>query len=220
MEGGARGWRSMSIAEVSLFAPEPCALPTDDQSLARLARAGDAAALEALVRRWQVPLVRFLQRRVGSHADAEDLFQETFVRVCQHLGQYDPGRSFKTWLFTIAWRLAANHLRNRRHPLGDEALEAVHDPRTRPADSAEQHDEHEGLWAIARRELSPEHVQMLWLCYVEGFGPREIASVTNKSWIAVKTALHRARRALAPHLSSAGLGPTNSADLQRKDGIP
>lgn len=210
----------MSIAEVSLFAPEPCALPTDDQALARLACAGDPAAMEALVRRWQVPLVRFLERRVGSRSDAEDLFQETFVRVCQHLRHYDPHRSFKTWLFTIAWRLAANHLRNRRHQFGDAALETVHDPRTRPADSAEQRDEHEGLWAVARRELSPEHVHMLWLCYVEGFAPREIASVTDKSWVAVKTALHRARRALAPHLSSAGMGPADSSHLQRKDGTP
>jgi RNA polymerase sigma factor (sigma-70 family) len=49
--------------------------------------------------------VRFLQRRVGSHNDAEDLFQDTFVRVCQNFHHYDDRRSFKTWLFTIAWRL-------------------------------------------------------------------------------------------------------------------
>lgn len=208
----------MSMAEVNLIAEEPSALPTDDQSLARLARAGDAAAMEALVRRWQVPLVGFLQRRVGSHSDAEDLFQDTFVRVYQNFHRYD-GRSFKTWLFTIAWRLAANHMRDRRQPAGAEALEAVHDPRLRPAESAQHRDEHESLWAIARRELSPEHVQMLWLCYVEGFSPREIARVMDKSWVAVKTALHRARRALTPHLNSAGFGPEDTP-LLRKDGTP
>ena len=209
----------MSIAEVSLIAPEPRALPTDDQSLARLARAGDSAAMEALIRRWQVPLVRFLQRRVGNHSDAEDLFQDTFVRVCQNLQQYDDRRSFKTWLFTIAWRLAANHLRDRRQSSDDQALEAVHDPRIRPAESAQARDDHENLWAIARRELSPDHVQMLWLCYVEGFSPREIASVMDKSWIAVKTALHRARRALTPHLGTFGPVSTGTP-TQSKDGTP
>ena len=159
----------MSAVEVSLIADEPSALPTDDQSLARLARAGDTAAMEALVRRWQVPLVRFLQRRVGSHSDAEDLFQDTFIRVYQNLHNYDDRRSFKTWLFTIAWRLAANHLRDRRRPAGDDALEAVRDDAPRPDESAQQHDLHEGLWAIARRVLSDDHYQMLWLCYVEGF---------------------------------------------------
>lgn len=190
----------MSVIEVSLIDQGPSALPTDDQSLARLVRAGDSAAMEALVRRWQVPLVRFLQRRVGRHSDAEDLFQDTFVRVCQNLQHYDDRRSFKTWLYTIAWRLAANHLRDRRRPAGEEALEGVHDPGPRPADALQTRDQHEGLWAIARRELSEEHYQMLWLCYVEGFTPQEIAAVMDKSWVAVKTALHRARKALAPHV--------------------
>lgn len=173
----------------------------DDESLARQARAGDSAALEALARRWQVPLVAFLQRRVGSRADAEDLFQETFVRVCQHLQDYDDRRSFKTWVLTIAWRLAANHLRDRRRFAGPDALEATHSDVPTPLANAQSSDLHQGLWAVAREVLSEEHYAMLWMCYVEQLSPREIAQISGKSWVAVRTAMHRARKMLAPHVS-------------------
>ncbi len=175
-------------------------LATDDESLARQARAGDLSALEALVRRWQVPIVRFLERRVGDRTDAEDLFQETFIRVQQNLDRYDDRRSFKTWLFTIAWRLAANHLRDRRRGRGPELLESAIAADPQPADAAMASDLHVNLWAIARRVLREDQYTILWLFYVEQLSPREIASVTGKSWVAIKTSLHRARRALAPHV--------------------
>jgi hypothetical protein len=126
--------------EVILVQQPPGTMEVSDESLARKARAGDLSALDALVRRWQVPLVRFLERRVGRRADAEDLFQETFIRVQQHLADYDDRRSFKTW------------------------------------------------------------PSLLWLYYVEQVEPREIARITGRSWVAIKTALHRARKALEPHV--------------------
>jgi RNA polymerase sigma-70 factor, ECF subfamily len=172
----------------------------DDESLARLARAGGSSAMDTLVRRWQIPIVRFLERRIGNRTEAEDLFQETFVRIYQNLDAFDDRRSFKTWIFTIAWRLAANHLRDRKRAGNDDVLQGVADDAPTPHDLAAEDDTHRGLWAIAKRVLSADYYNVLWLCYVEQLSPREIAEVTGRSWVGVKTAMHRARKALAPHV--------------------
>lgn len=179
---------------------ETSAMAIDDESLACRARAGDSSAMEQLVRKWQVPLMRFLERRVGRRGDAEDLFQETFVRVVRGLDRYDEYRAFKTWIFTIAWRLAANHLRDRHDMAGEESMEHVAESAIGPAIEVERTEERESLWGIARRVLSAEQYHWLWLCYAEGFAPREIAKITGRNAIVIKTALHRARRKLEPHV--------------------
>jgi len=176
-------------------------MPMTDETLADRARSGDLAAMDLLVRRWQSPLLAFLQRRVLSHADAEDLFQETFVRVQQNLHAYDARRPFRAWLFTIAWRLAANHRRDQRMRLRIEPLGEVAGGAMPPPEAMAQAESRENLWQAARRVLGPETSSLLWLFYVEEMPPREIASVTGRSWLSVKTALHRARRRLAEHLS-------------------
>ena len=99
----------------------------------------------------------------------------------------------------IAWRLAANHLRDRKRG-DDSALEGASDPDPSPPDVAMAADLHRNLWSIAREVLTQEQYMVLWLYYVEQLTPREISGVTGRSWVAIKTALHRARRALAPHV--------------------
>ena len=172
----------------------------DDESLVRQARTGDLSALDTLARRWQVPLVRFLERRVGRHADAEDLFQEAFVRVCQHLDDFDDRRSFKTWIFTIAWRLAANHLRDRRRHANSDALEHAKRWRGVTGEELAGTELRENLWSLAKRVLRDDQYIVLWLFYVEGFLLREIASMTGKSWIAQK--LHRTAPGRQPHVET------------------
>ena len=168
---------------------------SDDQTLARLAKAGDLVAFALLMQKWQPPLLRFLQRRVGNRSDAEDLFQETFIRVHQHLADYDSNRSFKTWIYTIAWRLTVNHLRKHRRSgeLSEDHLSSA----SSPLEDAIRTESQLNLWALARKILSPAQFDLVWLCYAEDLSPREIAQVTGKSWLAVKTALHRARRTLS-----------------------
>ena len=86
-------------------------LTVSDEELARRARGGCHQSFGELMKRFQVRLLRFLQRRLRSTADAEDLLQETFVRAYQRLERYDETRPFGTWLFTIAHRLAVSHHR-------------------------------------------------------------------------------------------------------------
>src|ERR1700678_4640424 len=89
-------------------------------------RGGDFDALSTLLTRYQNRLYRYLLRMVRQPAEAEDLFQQTWLRVAEKIQQYDPRRSFEAWLFTLARNLAIDHLRRVRpesldEPIGDSA---------------------------------------------------------------------------------------------------
>src|SRR6202044_1398577 len=96
-----------------------------DADVVRLRR-GDLNALSELITRYQNRLYRYLLRIVRQPAEAEDLFQQTWLRVAEKIQHYDPRRSFEAWLFTLARNLAIDHLRRLRpesldEPLGDSA---------------------------------------------------------------------------------------------------
>ncbi|HXJ17333.1 MAG TPA: sigma-70 family RNA polymerase sigma factor, partial [Candidatus Polarisedimenticolia bacterium] len=76
-------------------------------------RRGDLDALSALVTRYQNRLYRYLLRLVRNAADADDLFQQTWIRVAERIRRYDARQNFDAWLFTVARNLAIDHLRRR-----------------------------------------------------------------------------------------------------------
>lgn len=77
-------------------------------------RRGDLDALSSLIARYQNRLYRYLLRLVRQSAEAEDLFQQTWLRVAEKIRSYDPARNFDAWLFTLARNLAFDHLRRIR----------------------------------------------------------------------------------------------------------
>src|SRR5271168_2106415 len=80
-------------------------------------QAGHAAALNDLMARHATPIFHFLCRLTGNEDDANDLSQETFVRVFKSKDTYRSEHRFSTWLYAIAANLARNHFRWRsRHP--------------------------------------------------------------------------------------------------------
>ncbi len=88
----------------------------DRADMERLAT-GQDAALNDLMERHATPVFHFLCRRVGNEDDANDLAQETFVRVFRARASFRSGEKFSTWLYTIAANLARNHFRwQSRHP--------------------------------------------------------------------------------------------------------
>lgn len=106
----------MSVSSVTAVLPavDPPASKVD--WLAQLA-AGSDAALTHLIREWGPALHRFVYRYVQDASVAEDLVQETFVRVYRQRERYRPGKSPSAWLFTIAANLCHNHRRwQGRHP--------------------------------------------------------------------------------------------------------
>ena len=84
-----------------------------DADVVRLRR-GDLNALSELITRYQNRLYRYLLRQVRQPAEAEDLFQQTWLRVVEKIRSFDASRNFDAWLFTLARNLAIDHLRRIR----------------------------------------------------------------------------------------------------------
>jgi RNA polymerase sigma-70 factor (ECF subfamily) len=85
-------------------------------------RRGEPDALAALMARYQNRVYRYLLRLVRQPADAEDLFQQTWLRVAEKIGSFDTSRNFDAWLFTLARNLAFDHLRRTRPSSLDEPV--------------------------------------------------------------------------------------------------
>ena len=131
---------------------------------------GCAACFEELVRRFQSPLLHFLIRRIGSHHDAEDLFQETFLIAHRKLSDYRSSWRFSTWLFTIAHRLAASKRRRRRwFPTFAERIPAGRSPADDPMAQAQVKERHGKLWDDIARILSAGCFQraLVQLCGID-----------------------------------------------------
>lgn len=173
--------------------PRPPGAAASSEELAVRARDGSRGSFDELVVRHRPRLVAFLARRLADAADAEDVAQETFLRAFDHLDRYDPGRPFSTWLFAIGKNVAANHAiarsrRDARHHQGRPVEGAVSDEA--PASEASD------LWQRAAAVLSPAAYRILWLRYAQGLTVREIATQLDRSSVAVKVTLFRARRRL------------------------
>ena len=152
------------------------------------ARDGDEAAFARLVEVFAGRLLRLYQRMGVS--DAEDLVQDTFVRMHQRLGSYRPTFAVSTWLFTIGRRMAIDRLRRRNPPLPLDDLDAR-------ASEASVHLPGDDLWEAARGLLAPRTFQLLWLHYGEGERLADAARILRITPLHARVLLHRARRQLA-----------------------
>ena len=179
--------------------------PDTDEALASAARDGCRDSFNELARRLRARLVFALTRRLGSEHDAEDVAQQTLMRVHERLGDYNPKRPLGPWVMTIAFRLAIDLQRGaaRRDParlVAAGVLEA--DLGDTPAQAAERREQRDELWATAERALHPEQWTALWLHYGEGMTPKEVASALGQRGGAVRVMLHRARKTLGEALSA------------------
>jgi RNA polymerase sigma-70 factor (ECF subfamily) len=179
-----------------------------DWELVSRARSGDMAAFAELVRRYQVPVTQFCYRMIGSIQDAEEIAQESFVRVYRHLHRIRPQAKFSTFLFGIARNLALNVLRDatRRGRGLTESLETapqVADEADRP-DRAARLLEIEAMIARAMECLSPEHREILVLREINGMDYAAIARVVRCRKGTVKSRLARAREQLRVQLIRLG----------------
>ncbi len=85
-----------------------------DSELAQKGHAGDAKALEELLRRHQRELFGFIRRFVGGVADPNDVYQEVVLRIIENLKRYNPKMNYRTWMFTLAANYCKNVLRSRK----------------------------------------------------------------------------------------------------------
>jgi len=180
----------------------------DKADMERLAHGHDAA-LNALMERHSGPVFQFLYRMLGDEQDANDLTQETFVRIYRHRERFDGGK-FTTWLYTIAGNLARNEYRRRgRHPVvslnakSDDSEGTLNNvlPASNPGprEAAEAQEQHEAVRA-AVAELPEELREALVLCEWEEMSAADAAAVLQTTSRAVESRLYRARRLLKEKL--------------------
>lgn len=177
----------------------------DPQELACRAQAGSLSAYALLVERYQSGVFNFVFRRVGCVEDAEDLTQEAFVRAWERINRYSTKWRFSTWLYTIASRLAINHLRSRKRRQRVEQNTENPDRHTYAEPSrlpgSLQDSPDDNIWNIASRLLPGDQYTILWLKYAEDLSTREIAHVMSKSQVSIRVTLFRARERLAECLA-------------------
>lgn len=169
-----------------------------DEFLMERVREGDAAMFEALVERYEKPLYGFIVRIVGDRREAEDLFQECFLRIHQKRDSYRAGAPFRPWLYRICLNLCRDALRRRarRHlPLDVE----ITDPAPGPEDRARQS-------VVADRirgavdALPDKQREVFVLHQYQGLPYPEIAEVVGIPLGTVKSRMHYAVNALADAL--------------------
>lgn len=186
-----------------------------ESELVTRAQAGDAQAFTQLVELYQTPIYNLCYRMLGEAREAEDAAQETFLRAYAQLYRYQLGRSFKTWLFSIASHHCIDHLRKRRllWLSLDEPLEphpALNEPTPGPEDSSLRREQTQ-LVEMMLKKLSPEDRSAVILRYWNDLSYEEIADATQSSVSAVKSRLHRARASLATLLKNESRGAAMTA---------
>jgi RNA polymerase sigma-70 factor (ECF subfamily) len=163
-----------------------------DEELFSAWRRGEGDKLEELVRRYEEPLFRFLHRRSGEAARAEDLFQETWMSVLKARDRYDASRSFKTWLYAIALNASRKAWRAKGPAASDPDL-----TRAASGDSPTRTLERRETAAAVRRILAalPEAQRDVFLlCEYEGLTYPEIAAVLGRPLGTVKSQMFYAVR--------------------------
>jgi RNA polymerase sigma-70 factor, ECF subfamily len=194
----------------------PAALPPaldlanlPDADVVGLAQQGREAAYRELIRRYERPVFSLVYRMVRDRELAEDLTQDTFIRVLNHVDRYRPEFKFSSWLFKIANNVAIDHLRRRHletvsmegspHAATPEAVEATSFEVAGLQESALDELEAKELGSaieVAIGRLRPEYRSCILLRHVEGRSYEEIAATLDLPLGTVKTYIHRARHEL------------------------
>jgi RNA polymerase sigma-70 factor, ECF subfamily len=171
-------------------------MDSDEELFAAYGR-GEGDKLGELVRRYEEPLFRFLHRRTGHVALAEDLFQETWVNVMKGRATFQPGRSFKAWLYAIALNLSRKAWRER--------------PAAAPAPSKAPVAPDSPTRTLARREtavavrkiidtLPDVQREVFLLCEYDGLTYPEIGELLGRPVGTVKSQMHYAVRRMRAEL--------------------
>jgi len=180
-----------------------------DADVVRLAQQGRELAFRELVRRYERPVFSLVFRMVRDRELAEDLAQDAFIKVLNHIDRYSPEFKFSSWLFKIANNVAIDHLRRRRidtisidgspHAASASEIEAstldIGSDQENALDEMEAKELGSAIeQAIAR--LRPEYRSCIMLRHVEGRSYEEIAATLDLPLGTVKTYIHRARHEL------------------------
>ncbi|MGE4650286.1 MAG: RNA polymerase sigma factor [Myxococcota bacterium] len=163
-------------------------MPSDEELMKRVAE-GDGEALAALVERHSARVHAYLTRYTRSREDADDLLQETWIRVARSARRFDPARRFRTWLYGIATNLGRDLFRRRgtrERALLD--INAQPEPSTsNEASIAERREVRDRIAGLPDRMR-----EVVLLRYFEGMNEAEMAAALGIARGTVKSRLHTA----------------------------
>jgi RNA polymerase sigma-70 factor (ECF subfamily) len=184
-------------------AMNPEAFSGAQDAIARMRR-GDPDAMTAVISRYQHRLYRYLLRLVREPAAADDLFQQTWLRVMEKIGRYDARRNFESWLFSVAHNLAIDAWRGKRgeslhhagaaRDAGDAGEPPIERLQAGEPDALERLLDFErgAMLAACMHELPAIHREVLTLRFEEDMKLEEIAEVAGVPLSTVKSRLRRA----------------------------
>lgn len=164
-----------------------------DKWLIRKILAGDRGAADRLVSRHYASVHRFLRHLTRRNEDASDLTQSTFVKLKENLPSFRENGSFRSWLFSIAYREFLHWQRDRRDRLQIEVPESLTAPQSLPEDSL--------VLMEAIEELPDELGTAFWLREVERLSVREVSVALEIPEGTVKSRCHHARIRLRQKLA-------------------
>jgi RNA polymerase sigma-70 factor, ECF subfamily len=180
-----------------------------DQDVISHARKGRETAFRELIRRYERPVFSVIYRMVHDRELAEDLAQETFIKVLNALDRYDPKFKFSSWIFKIAHNATLDHLRKKEpetlsldgspHASTQDQAEASSFTAVDATETPEQYTQSKQLGSeieAAIEQLRPEYRAAIVLWHIEGRPYDEIADIMGLPLGTVKTYIHRGRNEL------------------------
>lgn len=179
---------------------------TDETLIARFQK-GDVQAFDVLVRRYKDQLLNYVYRFVGNRVDAEDIVQETFLRVFKNKHYYKEIAKFSTWVYTIAGNLAKTELRRRKRRKVFSVSNFVNEERDYDIPDMDQTPEQkvdgslkDDIIQKAIDKLPSKFKEVILLRDVQGFSYEEISQILNIPLGTVKSRVNRGRLKLQEDL--------------------
>lgn len=165
---------------------------------------GDETGLVQIIETYKDGLILYLNGIVSDLAAAEDLAEDTFLKLVLKKPRFSARSSFKTWLYAVGRNVALDYLRHHKHtPIADDSASAIPAP---GADLELRYIRQEKMRAVhaAMKTLKPEYRQVLWLIYFEDFSCAQAAKILKKSTHNTEVLVSRARQALKKQLVKEG----------------
>ncbi len=176
-----------------------------EKELVEAAKGGNLEAFEQILFAYEKPIYSYVYRLVRQKEDAQDLTQETFVKLYKHIDSVDSEKNFRAWVYKIATNTVYDWLRKKQKR---QELFIIDDPDVQ-FETVDVETPYQDMQRVERakdvetalQKVRPVYRAVLLLFYWQGFGYTEIANVLSLPLNTVKTYLYRAKHALKEELS-------------------
>ncbi len=172
----------------------------DDVALVEAALEGDHRAFEALTTRYREAIYRLMIARTGSSHDANDLIQETLVKVYLNLPRYDRRYTFGQWIYTIARNTLIDSQRRRHDDFSLDDRYSISDVVNPSPEQCVINNQDRKLIEASIERLTPTHAQLFRMRFLDEYSYEEIAERLKMPLGTVKTNIHRARAKMCEYL--------------------